>query len=424
MKQLTLLLFAIFSMIDASAQGLTNYLPALNASIETINNTKDTDDFKDLEPIGRLLQSRKVIGLGEATHGTQEHVIFKARIIKYLILNHNLRRIAFESEMIGTDRVNQFVLNPADQSDLKSILKGSLMYDVFISQELMQLISWIKDYNKDKPATEKVHFEGMDMQYPANAANRILNTPHLMSLLNEAEQRALKEYTQVFETDLTTRVPEELLKRVTSVNKMLTTKIKNVSNRDSTSVYKQYNTLLAQSIKMRNKSQFLQDYYRDRFMADNTGWIADQTPAHHKIAVWAHNGHISEGLTAKRMAMGNWLKRKFKDKYYALALLVGEGYARLYDGERTTTNLTKVALPPLSNLNSVEYLCSKASYENFFLDIRKATESNDLKGLFKEDLYIRTIGPMLFPRVDIKVNLKNSFDGLLFFRNTNAVTSN
>lgn len=424
MKQITLLLLAIFFTINASAQGLSKYLPALNASIETINSSKDTNDFKDLEIIGRLLQSRKVIGLGEATHGTQEHVIFKARLIKYLILKHNLRRVAFESEMIGTDRVNQFVLNPEDKSSLKSILKGSMMSDVFISKELTELISWIKDYNKDKSAIEKVHFEGMDMQYPANAANKILNTPKLLSLLNEAEKRSLKEYAQVFKTDLFALVPEELLKRITLVNETLATRIENFSTRDSTSIYTQYNTLLRQSIKMRNKSMFLQGYYRDRFMADNTEWIADQTLQHQKIAVWAHNGHISEGLTAKRMAMGNWLKRKFKGRYYALALLAGEGYARLYEDERKINGLTKVALPPLSNLNSLESVFSKAKYENFFFDIRKASESNDLKDFFKEDLYIRTMGPMLFPLVDIKINLKNSFDGLLYFRKTNAVTSN
>jgi hypothetical protein len=67
MKQITLLLLAILSTINSSAQGLTNYLPALNASIETINSSKDTDDFKDLEVIRRLIQARKVIGLGEAT---------------------------------------------------------------------------------------------------------------------------------------------------------------------------------------------------------------------------------------------------------------------------------------------------------------------------------------------------------------------
>lgn len=424
MKQIILLLLAILNIINASAQGLTNYVSAINSNNENINYLKTTDEFQDLEVIGQLLHDKKVIALGEATHGTLEHSVFKERMIKYLILNHNLKRIAFESEMAGSDRINQYVLNPVDQSNLKTILKESGMFDVFISDELINMIIWIKDYNKDQPDLEKVHFEGMDVQYPALVSNRILNTPRLMSLLNEEEKKSLKEFAELFQKDVLAIVPNELLKSINSVNKTLAMGIKNLREQDSVSIYAQYNSLLSQSIEMRNKSMYLQSYYRDKYMADNIEWIADQTQDNQKVVVWAHNGHVSKGLLSKHNTMGYWLEKKFKNRYYALALLAGEGYARLYDAEGKIQGLSKVKLPPLSNLNSLEYLFSKAKYENFFFNVQKVSKLSDFKGFFNEDLYIRSIGPKLIAPVDIKINLKNSYDALVFFRRTNATTIN
>ena len=422
MKQITFLLIVLLTIVNASAQDLTDYVPALNANIQKINYASTTDDFQDLEFMGQLLHAKKVIALGEATHGTREHVLFRDRMIRYLILNHNLKRIAIEYEMAGLDRINHYVIDPKDQSNLKEILNASGMFPSLISNELMKMIIWIKDYNKDKPALEKVHFEGMDVQYPAMVSNKILHTPKLMSMLNEAEIKSLKEFAKLFETDFSAAVPKELLSDLTLVRKTLAIGINNLKDRDSVSIYTQYNALLSQSIKMRNKSMYLTRYYRDKFMADNIAWIADQTQDHQKVVVWAHNGHISKGLLSKYNAMGNWLEKKFGDKYYALALLAGEGSARLYDAEDKTRRLTEIELPPLSNVNSLEYLFSKAKYENFFFNVQEASKSGNFKNFFNQDLYIRSIGATLLTPFDVKVNLRKSYDGLIFFRKTSALT--
>lgn len=120
--------------------------------------------------------------------------------------------------------------------------------------------------------------------------------------------------------------------------------------------------------------------------------------------------------------MGNWLEKKFGDKYYALALLAGEGSARLYDAEDKMRRLTEIELPPLSNVNSLEYLFSKAKYKNFFFNVQEASKSGNFKNFFNQDLYIRSIGATLLTPFDVKVNLRKSYDGLIFFRKTSALT--
>ena len=41
--------------------------------------------------------------------------------------------------------------------------------------------------------------------------------------------------------------------------------------------------------------------------------------------------------------------------------------------------------------------------------------------IFNQDLYIRSIGPTLLAPIDIKVNFRKSYDGLIFVRKTSAL---
>ncbi len=422
MKKIITLLSLILVGAQLSAQDRVNLVSALNANTEKINSVQSGSDFQDLEPIGLLIQNKKIIALGEATHGTREHFLFKFRMIKYMVLEHNLKIIAFEGEMAGFERVNQFVLDADDRSDLRKILAESGMFSVFITNEIMEMLIWIKNYNKDQPENEKVNFQGMDVQYPLRVSLRILQNPILVSLLNENEKKSLIEFANLFKVNSSAKVPLDLLERVSSLSKKLKKRISNSEKSDSLSFYLQSVSLLQQSVTMANKSIYLNSYYRDRFMADNIAWLASQNTDDRKIVVWAHNSHISKGLLSKYRAMGNWLVQRFGERYYALALLAGEGSARLYENTEAGRFLKSVSLPALSNVNSIEYIFANAKYENFYLDLQKAKKSSELKALFTGDKYIRNIGSAIIPPVDIKVNLKNSFDGLVFFRKTTAAT--
>ncbi len=50
--------------------------------IKTISPDSDFDDIDRLLPI---LDSKKIVALGEATHGTHEFFVYKHRMIKFLI---------------------------------------------------------------------------------------------------------------------------------------------------------------------------------------------------------------------------------------------------------------------------------------------------------------------------------------------------
>ncbi|GHH21614.1 erythromycin esterase family protein [Streptomyces rubradiris] len=67
---------------------------------------------------------------------------------------------------------------------------------------------------------------------------------------------------------------------------------------------------------------------RDRYMAEAVGELL--TDPSTKIALWAHNGHITKGRYGGAVpAMGQHLHARFGDAYYALGLLFGSGSFRV-----------------------------------------------------------------------------------------------
>src|SRR5690606_20758729 len=85
---------------------------------------------------------------------------------------------------------------------------------------------------------------------------------------------------------------------------------------------------------------------RDRFMAENVDRLLERPGA--KVAVWAHNGHVTTGHYAGRSipAMGHHLRARHGSGYYALGLLFGSGEFR---ARRLRVGRPDVRRPPVRN---------------------------------------------------------------------------
>ena len=76
---------------------------------------------------------------------------------------------------------------------------------------------------------------------------------------------------------------------------------------------------------------------RDSLMASNVAWLVTQAGAGSRIALWAHDVHISAGGDSRRSfnggaQMGAYLRRWYGDGYRPISLLTWDG-AYSADGE-------------------------------------------------------------------------------------------
>jgi erythromycin esterase len=381
----------------------------------------DTDDYSGLTAIGDILKDKKVIGLGEGTHGTREFFLYKSMLIKYLIRQYNLKLVLIESNMSGIDGLNDYVCNNLNM-DLKTVIWRSSLFAIYQTQEVADLLTWIKTYNADKPQTDQVKFGGIDMHYTYFTVNDILKRKQFVALLTGEQKTALANLNKLWEKS-EPQLSKTQKKYYLGIVKDMRQLVKEASIGDSSFIYNQDIRLLEQSILFNNLPDIPSNKIRDQFMAENIIWATRQTRAGDKVAVWAHNGHVSGGSWRGYHAMGFHLRQEYKDKYYALCLDVGEGFARLWNprGKAEDRYFHKSPLPAIENTDNFEYVFKQAKYPNFFLNLKTQNLEEPVKKWIASPHFFRVAGALTVPseyNVNLKINMKKSFDGVVFFRNT------
>ena len=69
--------------------------------------------FDDLQPLKALLKDVKVVGLGEATHGTREFFQFKHRLLEFLVTEMGFTALVIEGSYTGFQPINDYILHGA-----------------------------------------------------------------------------------------------------------------------------------------------------------------------------------------------------------------------------------------------------------------------------------------------------------------------
>lgn len=148
-------ILAYFLFVSASLHA--QEIPKENDGYEiNLSDIENTTQFSFLDP---LLKETKVIGLGEASHGTEEFFAIKGMLVKHLINNLDYQVLAFEMDETVAESLNQFVLYGT--GDAKEKLKN---YGLYNSQTLYELIDWIRKSNLSKKAEDKIQISGFDSQ--------------------------------------------------------------------------------------------------------------------------------------------------------------------------------------------------------------------------------------------------------------------
>ena len=75
-----------------------SYIQELDSLIYPLISVSPGWNCDDLQPLS-FLGKAKIVGLGEATHGTYEFFRLKHRIFRLLVENYNFRIFGFEADM-------------------------------------------------------------------------------------------------------------------------------------------------------------------------------------------------------------------------------------------------------------------------------------------------------------------------------------
>lgn len=123
-----------------------------------IQTVEPQEDQQDLGLLKNVIGTSQVVGLGEATHGNKEFSQMKHRLIKFLVTEMGFDTVAFECPEQQAKKIDDYIKTGDGSED--QILEG-LGYEVWKTQEVLDLINWLRDFNST--SGRQVSFYGCDV---------------------------------------------------------------------------------------------------------------------------------------------------------------------------------------------------------------------------------------------------------------------
>lgn len=113
-----------------------------------IRHLEAGNGFTDLQPLKRLFEDARIVGLGEATHGTREFFQLKHRLLEFLVMEMGFTGLAIEASYAACQPINDYVLH--SKADRAAVLTGQ-HYVVWDTEEFSAMLDWIRTYNQGVP---------------------------------------------------------------------------------------------------------------------------------------------------------------------------------------------------------------------------------------------------------------------------------
>jgi erythromycin esterase len=281
------------------------------------SGTEPGTGFADLAPLKTLVGRARIVSLGEATHGTHEFFAMKHRILEYLVQEMGFTVFAIETNMPDAELVNQYVLT--GRGDPASMI--SRFHWPWFTQEVLDLVEWMRDYNETHGESAPVHFAGFDMQESWRSSENVLA---YMQSVDPGEVESIKgsyaclrKYGNNFGS-ATSEYPKESAEARTecrnnlqAVYDLLTERRDRYAERSSVREFdwaRQCAGLVLQFEEMLS-TMTTDTGTRDRHMAENVSWLADIYYPGDRMVLWAHNLHVSQ--SAHFRTMGYHLRNRY-----------------------------------------------------------------------------------------------------------------
>lgn len=267
---------------------------------------RNLDTAKDLDALIEEMGDRRVVMLGEASHGTHEYYTWRTAISKRLISEKGFSFICVEGDWPDCYRINRFVKGYPDAgSDITDILKNFDRWPTWMwaNWEVAALADWQREFNKGLPPDKMVGFYGLDVYSLWDSMREMMN------YLEKEDPQAAKSVKKAIECFEPYQKNEQLYARVsfsshscsdevTDLLREIRLKAQYLDGDREAGFNTEQNALIAVNAEK---------YYRSMMGFDNESWnvrdthmmeTLDRLLEFHgknaKAIVWEHNTHIGD----------------------------------------------------------------------------------------------------------------------------------
>lgn len=338
------------------------------------------------------LPTNGIIALGEATHGNKEFTLLKLQVFQQLVKNSDIRAFALEGDFGGCQKVNQYIHTGEGSS---SEAASEIGFAIYRTEEMVQILNWMREFNLDKEENEQIRFYGYDMQrYDNNKKELTTILKQSFPELAQKYEDTLIEFTDDSMFDLEPLLVEETITKIETLNSELDVQKPQIIELLGEQTY-ELATAYADSILENTILRTEQNYgtVRDQYMASRVQWIKNYEKNYYGkdgIFITGHNGHVGKvtATVGTEKIMGQILSEQYGDAYYVIGTEFGSSTFLAPDdnGER------KEFLVKNQGNNRLSVILTSSPENILFLDIDQVVQDSALQQYLATNQPISLIG--------------------------------
>jgi protein-L-isoaspartate(D-aspartate) O-methyltransferase len=405
------------------------------------------DAAEPLPPIddpafGRLFDrfaDRRVVLLGEASHGTSEFYRARAAITRRLIEEHGFAIVAVEADWPDAAAVDRHVRHRPAREGAEPPFQRFPTW-MWRNTDVAALVDWMREHNGSMPEPDRrAGFHGLDLYNMSGSIAAVLE--YLDQVDPEAAAAARERYGCLtpWQKEPSTYGRAVLTSGYRKCEQAVIDQCRELRRRRLDYAAQDGEGFLdaAQNARLVASAEryYRIMYYggaeswnlRDTHMFETLQHLLEARGPGSKAVVWAHNSHIGDarhtemGIVREELNIGQLCRERFGDE----AALVGFGThtgtvaaASDWGGEMEVKRVRP------SRPDSYERLCHDAGIPRFLLDLRR---DEALRRCLLEPRLERFIGVVYRPDTELTshyadASLPRQFDAFVWFDETSAVT--
>lgn len=397
---------------------------------------KYNSGFEDLSALESILNDKKLVAIGEATHGTKEFFQMKHRMFQFLVEKMGYNVFGIEASMTDCMAINDYILY--GKGDPKKVIKG-MNFWTWDTKEVLVMVEWMRKYNESH--IKKIKFYGFDMQFSSTAAENVTEYLKKVDAAYEVkvEGALLKFNNKELDYGVKIKLPIDEIKDIINHFEKNKDEYIEKSSKEQYELYKENLNIICEfydtfAIK---RSDYERENKRDKYMAENIKWILDNEAPDSKMMVWAHNVHVSKGVentnnltpdyqegNVKRM--GSNLYDICKDEMYVIGFEFGKGSFRANFRNKKNGQMVngKCTLGTVKSGSAADIFSKVDSL--FFIDFKTCEEDKDAKNILSTPQSYHEIGAVFSDENNCYKSeiLDVRYDGLIFVDTTNSAEPN
>ncbi|MBK7212935.1 MAG: erythromycin esterase family protein [Bacteroidales bacterium] len=407
--------------LDSEAKDKKAFANWISGNANPLKTVDAGNSFEDLQAFRTILKDVRVVGLGEATHGSSEFFRMKHRMLEFLVKELDFTSFYIEASMTRCRYINDYVLYGLGSLDTATTIQGFVTWRV---DEVRDMIEWMREYNATVSADKKVKFLGYDLQINDMGWKGLksfykLVDPSKLSHLDSLQIQA--DSASVWSNSMSrSQEGGDLFKKLRPLClSVLDDMVLNEGQYQYLSGKEKYDENLMNIRLIIQEIESYQNGYNDRrdyYMAQNILSLLNQEKPGAKVVVWAHNMHIArfEG------SMGNYLDRVLKQEYYPMGFEFYSGSFQSRDlesGNNTRSwDIITVNEPPKESL---PWYFNQTGLDKFYIDFRNIG-AEKVKNSTKT-YAVHSFGSMYSKNwPDTYPAYLNYFDGMIYIRQSSA----